>query len=128
MIARLTRPVIRTLTSPIAGPVASFLALALAAGLAVNASEAHRREAALKAQVAALSDRTEQQGVYWKAQLSACRAEAAIPAPPQGAITRVAGDDAMAAQLASQGPAGFDVCARMEAADQAVLASLHAGK
>lgn len=121
----MTAPLLKAITSPAAGPAASLVAIALAAGLAATWSQGAHREARLKAEVAALTHRTEQQGAYWKAQLSTCRAEAAAPAPMQGAITRVAGDDALAAKLASQGPAGFDVCARMEAADQAVLASLH---
>lgn len=122
-------PFSKALTSRAAGPAASALALVLAGLLAVSWTLAGRRESELKAQVAALAGRSEQANLYWRAQLATCRAEVATPAPPQGRITRVAAaesGDAEAARLASQGPAGFDVCARMEAADQAVLASLHA--
>lgn len=122
-------PLSKALTSRAAGPAASALALVLAGLLAVSWTQAARREAELKAQVGALAVRSEQASVYWRAQLSTCRAEAATPARPQGRITRVAAaesGEAEAARLATQGPAGFDVCARMEAADQAVLASLHA--
>jgi hypothetical protein len=118
---------IKALTSRAAGPAASAVAVALAGLLAASWTASAHREARLQAQVGALAARNEQAGVYWRAQLSSCRAEAAQPSPPQGAITRVAAaesSDAVAERLASQGPAGFDVCARMEAADQAVLASL----
>jgi len=128
MLAHLSR----ALTSRAAGPSASALALVLGAALAVSTGQAAHRRSQLTAQVAALAARNQQAGLYWRAQLSSCQATAAVgaaPAPPQGKITRVAtpaGGDAVAARLASEGPAGFDVCARMEAADQAVLASLRA--
>ncbi|HEV2530559.1 hypothetical protein [Phenylobacterium sp.] len=120
-------PLSKALTSPAAGPAALSLAVVLGIALAVSTSQAARRQSQLKAQVAALAARNEQTSLYWRAQVSSCRAQAAAPAPTPGAITRVAASgDAVAAQLATRGPAGFDVCARMEAADQAVLASLHA--
>jgi hypothetical protein len=128
MIAPLAGGLSEALTSRTAGPAASAVALVLAALLAVSWNGAAHREARLRAQVAALAARNEQAGVYWQAQLSSCRAEAARPEPRQGAITRTssaAGDD-VAERLANHGPAGFDVCARMEAADQAVLNSLRA--
>jgi len=134
MIASLTQTLTGAITSRAAGPAASAAALALAGVLAGVWTTAAHREAVLQAQVGALAARNEQAGAYWRAQLTTCRAEAAQPTPvhtmaQEGAITRVAAadsGDAMAARLASQGPAGFDVCARMEAADQAVLASLRA--
>lgn len=123
MIASLFKP----LTRPMAGPAASALALILAGALTATWTTAERRERQLKGEVAALAARAEQEGAYFKAQLTSCRAEAAVNpgARPPLEVTRVADSDAEAARLASQGPAGFDVCARMEAADQAVLASLH---
>jgi hypothetical protein len=123
-------PLSRALTSRAAGPSASALALLLGAALVVSTSQAAHRQSQLKMQVAALSAHDAQASLYWRAQLTSCRTAAATPrAAPQGTITRVAepvSGDAVAARLASQGPAGFDVCARMEAADQAVLASLRA--
>ncbi|MDB5475513.1 MAG: hypothetical protein JWP49_1024 [Phenylobacterium sp.] len=121
-------PLTKALTSPAAGPAASAVAVALAGLLAASWIGGAHREARLQAQVGALAARNEQAGTYWRAQLSSCRAEAATPAPPQGAITRASSErgDEVADRLATQGPAGFDVCARMEAADQAVLASLRA--
>jgi hypothetical protein len=126
MLAHLSR----ALTSRQAGPSASALAIVLAAALAVSTGQAAHRQSQLKIRLAALAAHNEQASLYWRAQLTSCRIAAATPpAAPQEAITRVAvpvSGDAVAARLANQGPAGFDVCARMEAADQAVLASLRA--
>lgn len=127
MLAPLSKTFHRILQGPAAGPVASLAAVLLAGLLAASTTHAARREAELKAQVGALAARNEQTTLFWRAQLTSCRAEAAVPAePPQGLTKVQANGDEMAARLASHGPAGFDVCARMEAADQAVLASLHA--
>lgn len=113
------------LTSRVAGPSATLVCFALAAALVAVSAGASHREARLRAQVVALAARSEQQGDVWRAKLAACQAEAASPHQALK-VTRIADPDAEAARLASVGPAGFDVCARMEAADQAVLASLHA--
>jgi uncharacterized protein HemX len=111
------------------GPIASALALALAAGLAASSWHAHKREAALQAQIAALTQRNQQADLVWQAKLSTCHAEAAAPAVQEAHITRVAEpEDSIAARLAGDGPAGFDACARMQAADAAVLGSLHRRK
>jgi len=116
----------KTLSSPAAGPIATTAALLMAGALAASWSLGARREADLRGQVEALAARNQQTAMFWKTQLSSCRAEAAATARPEG-LTRVAQSDSgdAAARLASVGPAGFDVCARMEAADQAVLASLN---
>jgi hypothetical protein len=120
--------ILHSLTGRAAGPIAASVALALAAGLAASTVHARHTEAKLKAEVAALADRNEQAELRWQAKLSACRADSATPpsAPSGGRLTRVEDGDAVADRLANHGPAGFDVCARMEAADAAVLASLHA--
>jgi hypothetical protein len=120
--------ILSSLTGPAAGPIAASVALVLAGGLAASTVHAHKTEAALKAQVTALAGRNEQAELRWQAKLSACRTDAAAPAtaPSGGRLTRVEDGDAVADRLANQGPAGFDVCARMEAADAAVLASLRA--
>lgn len=116
----------RALTSRAAGPAASGAAVLLAAALAISWTAEARSRTHLEAQVDALKAQVRASGLYWKTELSQCRAEAAAaPHPPGGRLTRVA-SDAMAERLTTEGPAGFDVCARMEAADQAVLASLKA--
>jgi hypothetical protein len=118
--------VIKALTRPAAGPIASATALALAAALAASWAHAARTEAQLRSQVAALAASGRSAELVWRARLDSCRAQAAQDGAPLGeVVTRTAGDgDTVAARLASEGPAGFDVCARMEAADRAVLASL----
>ena len=118
--------VIKALTRPAAGPLATGTSLALAAALAVSWAHAARTEAQLRSQVAALGASARSAELAWRARLDSCRAQAAEDgAPLPEAVTRTAGDgEEVAARLASEGPAGFDVCARMEAADRAVLASL----
>jgi hypothetical protein len=121
------RSLLKPLTRPAAGPVASIVALALAGALAGSLVHAARTEAALKADLARVTVQSQQAALMWKASLSTCRAHAAAPEPPGGRITPVAEDgDVVAARLATVGPAGFDDCARMEAADAAVLSSLRA--
>jgi hypothetical protein len=118
------------LTSPAAGPLGAVAAVVLAGALAGVWTHAHRTEANLKAQIAALSARETQAELHWQAKLAACRQDNAPPTPVSGPaggrLTPIADGDEVAAKLASEGPQGFDVCARMEAADAAVLASLHA--
>jgi hypothetical protein len=127
--AMMRASIFKPLTRPAVGPAATVLALVLAGALTATSLHAAKAEARLKAEVAALAQRNEQADLRWQAKLSECRTDAAGPpgrpaAPPSG-LTRVAqDDDSVADKLASQGPAGFDVCARMEAADAAVLASL----
>ena len=116
------------------GPAATLAAVLLTVAYVASSLHAAKTEARLKAEVAALAARNEQADLHWQAKLSACREAGATPAPvaaahppTDGRLTRVAeGDDPVAERLANQGPAGFDVCARMEAADAAVLASLRA--
>jgi predicted flap endonuclease-1-like 5' DNA nuclease len=122
----------RALTSRAAGPLAGAVALASMILLAVGWANAARDAAQLRDQVgrAALAAR-DSDGV-WRAKLVSCQAQAeALKAAAEPAadlrLTPVAGTgDAVADKLATEGPAGFDVCARMEAADRAVLASLKA--
>jgi len=120
--------VTKALTRPAAGPIATSAALVLTAVLAASLARAGQTEGELKAQVAALAAAARANSVAWRTQLDSCRSELAQAKPPMTtAVTRVAGgEEAVAERLASQGPAGFDVCARMEAADRAVLASLDA--
>jgi hypothetical protein len=122
MLARILKP----LTSPAAGPAATLIALALAAVLALTSFQQARDRAALQGQLADANRRAGAAGVYWKARFSACEAAVGQQGPRDGAVTKVAQGPTgeIAARLVSQGPAGFDVCARMEAADQAVLSSL----
>lgn len=116
-----------------AGPLWCAVALVLAVTLGVTSLQAHREEVFLRGRIAALASHDASQ---LQAELVSCRAtvrsySAAMtasgprePAAP-GQTTQVrATPGEVAEQLASTSPAGFDVCARMESADQAVLKAL----
>jgi hypothetical protein len=116
-----------------AGPLWCAVALGLAGALAVTSLEARRDEAFLRGRIAALASHDASQ---LQAELVSCRAtvrsyaaamSASAPrgeAAP-GQTTKVAATPGqVAAALAANPPAGFDVCARMESADQAVLKAL----
>lgn len=121
--------ILKTFTGPAVGPVTSVIALALAGGLFGALAHGAATERSLKAEVASLKAQNRDAALLWQAKLSSCRSQVAAPQPPPagGRLTRVAEKgDVVAARLADVGPAGFDECARMEAADAAVLGSLHA--
>jgi hypothetical protein len=130
------RGISRIVTHRSAGVVWSLAALGLATALAVTTVQARHKEDFLRGRIAALASHDASQ---LQAELVSCRATvrsyaAAVTASaPRGAIqpgaaTKVsaARQDPrdVAAQLAGTPPAGFDVCARMESADQAVLKAL----
>ena len=111
----------KALTSPLAGPAAAAMALFLAAVLAVSWSAWQGARSRLQGRIADLMRQTEASQSLWRAQLAACHA-AAQPGDRTQVADAPAGDPAQ--QLLAQGPAGVDVCARMESADQAVLKTL----
>jgi hypothetical protein len=122
-------PLVQAITSRHAGPAATALAAVLAVALAVTGLQAAHRQAALESRIAELTRETQRVGGYWKAKVAACEIAAARgledAGRPRNRATRVAlGPEAAAARLVSEQPAGFDVCARMESADQAVLQTL----
>jgi hypothetical protein len=116
-----------------AGPLWCGVALLLALALAVTSFEARRKEDFLRGRIAALASHDASQ---LQAELVSCRATvrsytAAMSASgprgqaQPGETTRVRSSPGeIAEQLAANPPAGFDVCARMESADQAVLKAL----
>ena len=118
-----------------AGWSCAAVAIGLAGALAMNAAETRRDDALLRSRISAMATRDASQ---LQAELVSCHATnhayaAALAASaPRGAggapqTTRIKteGRDAMAAGLVNHPPAGFDVCARMESADQAVLSTLN---
>jgi hypothetical protein len=126
----------RIVTHRAAGVAWSLAALGLAVALVVTTVQARHNEAFLRGRIAALATHDASQ---MQAELISCRttvrsyAAAMSASAPRsevqpGHTTKVAaprGTPAeMAAQLAGNAPAGFDVCARMESADQAVLKAL----
>ncbi len=116
------RPLIQAFTSPVAGPVGFALALVMCALLVATSLSAARHEAALRARVGELSAQNLRTGAVLHARLAAC--EGATPgSAPNGAGVTQTSAQARAERLAGS-PAGFDVCARMESADRAVLETL----
>lgn len=117
------RTLLQAFTSPVAGPVGFALAIVMCGLLAVTAVRAERTEAALRAQIGVLTAVNQKNGLALRARLAACEA-----APADAARSRAANaaltPEQRAQRLAAKEPQGFDVCARMESADRAVLESL----
>jgi len=112
------RPLIQAFTSPVAGPVGFALAIVMCALLVATSLSASRNEAALRARVLELSAQNLRTGAVLHARLAACES-----ARPNAAGATQASAQTRAERLAGS-PAGFDVCARMESADRAVLETL----
>jgi hypothetical protein len=117
------RSLLQAFTSPVAGPVGFALAI-LMCGLLIGATvTAERSEAALRSQVATLTAVNQKNGLALHARLAACEGGPADLARTRAANAMMTPDQ-KAQRLASNGPQGFDVCARMESADRAVLETL----
>jgi hypothetical protein len=110
-------------TSPLAGPVGFLLAIAMCALLVVTTTMARQNEAILRARIAALSAENVKTGMVLHARLAACEGAPADLARAREANANTSAET-RAQRLAGSGPAGFDVCARMESADRAVLETL----
>ena len=108
------------LTGRYGGIAAIAAVIALGSVLMATSISAARTEAGLRARIADLTRINARQGAYWAARLSECRA--AGPAD-QDHLANVSAE-ARARRLTTREPAGFDVCARMESADRAVLDTL----
>jgi hypothetical protein len=105
----------------------------LAAAFALTTVQARRDTDFLQGRIAALATHDASQV---QAELANCQAavradgvarSASAPRPdarPHTLRVKALGGDAVAARLLSNPPAGFDGCARMESADQAVMKAL----
>ncbi|WP_165830607.1 hypothetical protein [Phenylobacterium soli] len=124
----------RIFTHRAAGVAWCLMALSLAVVLGVTTAQSRRQEDFLKGRIAALATHDASQ---LQAELVSCRATVRSYASAASAVAarqvqaettpvKAARQDprALAAELANTPPAGFDVCARMESADQAVLKAL----
>jgi hypothetical protein len=115
-------PLMRMLSSPWAGLAAVTGVIVLGLALIATSLTAAQTEAMLRGKIAALTAENRQAGAIWTAKLAACEAGGQVA---RGRVTEAAlSDEARARALAQKAPAGFDVCARMESADQAVLETL----
>ncbi len=116
------RPLIQAFTSPVAGPVGFALAIVMCGLLVATSLSAAHNEAALRARVNELSAQNLRTGAVLHARLAACEGAQPGDAPKGAGVTQTSAQ-ARAERLAGS-PAGFDVCARMESADRAVLETL----
>ena len=116
------RTLIKAFTSPVAGPVGFALAIALCVMLVATTVAAGRNEAVMQARIAALTAENQRNGVVLHARLAACESGPADLARTRATNTGLSVDQR--AQKLSGEAVGFDVCARMESADRAVLETL----
>lgn len=130
------RGIARIFTHRAAGAAWCLAALSLGAALVLTNLQARQKEDFLRGRISALASHD---ATRLEAELVSCRATvrtygAALSASSAhaetqpGKTTRVSDHqtdpDKLAADLTRNSPAGFDVCARMESADQAVLKAL----
>jgi hypothetical protein len=116
------RTLMQAFMSPVAGPVGFVLAIAMCGLLVVTTVAAERNEAALRARISVLTAENIRNGIALHARLAACEGGPADFARSRQANAAVSVEDR--AKRLSGEPAGFDVCARMESADRAVLETL----
>jgi len=117
------RTVLQAFTSPVAGPVGFVLSIAMCALLVTTTISARRDEQALQTRIQTLTDQNERNGIALHARLAACESGPADQASRQAANAALTPQQ-RAERLAAKEPVGFDVCARMESADRAVLDTL----
>jgi hypothetical protein len=117
------RTVFQAFTNPVAGPVGFALAIAMCGLLAVTTVSAERNETMLRQRIAVLSAENQRNGLALHARLAACEGGPADVARQRLTQANMTPEE-RAQRLAANEPVGFDVCARMESADRAVLETL----
>jgi hypothetical protein len=117
------RTIMQAFMSPVAGPVGFVLAIAMCALLVVTSLVAQQNEDVLRHRISLLAAENARTGLVLHARLAACEGAPADVARVRQANANATPED-RARQLAGTEPVGFDVCARMESADRAVLESL----
>lgn len=117
---------IQILTRPAAGPAFAALSLALAVALGFSLAESHRSRTILVERTLELSRALDAERSAAALQSASCPSAGAAQPDAIRIADRAPSPDAaaVAARLTAEPPAGFDGCARMESADQAVLATL----
>jgi hypothetical protein len=118
------RSAMRAFLSPVAGPVGFALALAMCGLLVVTVLAAQRNERALQARITTLMTENLRNGIVLHARLAACESGPAADEAAARTSSANATPEERAQRLTGKEPVGFDVCARMESADRAVLESL----
>jgi len=117
------RTVMQAFMSPVAGPVGFVLAIAMCGLLVATTMTAQQNEAMLRSKIASLTAENVRNGMVLHARLAACEGAPADLARLRETNANTS-PETRAQRLAGRGPAGFDVCARMESADRAVLETL----
>lgn len=117
------RTVVQAFTAPIAGPVGFVLAVAMCGMLMATTISAQHNEAILRSRIQALTETNQRDGLALKARLAACESGPADQARTRQINANLTPQE-RAQRLAGREPTGFDVCARMESADRAVLENL----
>ncbi len=117
------RTLLQAFTSPVAGPVGFAVALVMCALLIASTVEAERNETVLRARIETLTAENLRNGMALHARLAACEGAPADLARIRAANAALSPEE-RAQRLAAKEPQGFDVCARMESADRAVLETL----
>ena len=118
----MSHPLMRALTSRWLVLACFAVIVALGAALTATVLTATRTEAALRARIAELGRENRQVAAVWGAKLAAC--EVGVVQSGSRVTAAALSNEARAKELAQKAPAGFDVCARMESADRAVLETL----
>ena len=117
------RNLLQAFMSPVAGPVGFVLALAMCGMLVATTIVAQQNEATLRARIAVLTAQNVKNEMVLHARLAACEGGPADLARSRLSNAKATTDE-RAQRLTGREPVGFDVCARMESADRAVLESL----
>ena len=114
----------RALTSPVTGPVATAVAVGLAAAFVVSAAGWRTEQARYETRLAALTRAAETAQAGLRAEVAACHASDARREALEAEFARRGEGRANADELLAASPEGIDACARMESADRAVLQNL----
>ncbi|MBS0334794.1 MAG: hypothetical protein JSS35_18645 [Proteobacteria bacterium] len=117
------RTLLQAFISPVAGPVGFILAIGMCGLLLGTVYNAERREAQLRGEIAQLQDQAQKNALALRARLAACESAPADLQQRRAGNAKLTPQE-RAARLAANSPQGFDVCARMESADRAVLETL----
>lgn len=117
------RTLLQAFISPVAGPVGFILAVVMCGLLVGTVYNAETREAQLKTEIARLQDQAQKNAIALHARLAACESAPADLEQRRADNAKLTPQE-RAQRLAANSPQGFDVCARMESADRAVLETL----
>lgn len=114
----------QALTSPVTGPIATAVSFALAVALGLGASDWETRRLRYEARIVELTEASDRAQASLKTELASCHAAETAREQTAQSYAAQAKTPEGARRLLEHQPEGIDACARMEAADQAVLSNL----